>query len=653
MVLVFWAITPLQSAQLGTDIVRQSLDRSIHKRSSLIPLPEQEDLLGPGIMNLAYAIAWLDQPFPAFTTADAAYLPFYINETTSLTATTKTNWTAETLRLTTELGCLPAEISNNEFTPPTTLNFLNGQGCNASMALPQDQLSMFYTGFYDSPHSSFWLRDSDFCPETDNSKHQFLATWVDAKEAKEGSKKIDYNATGVYCQPKYLKQRVKLTVDAKTLTPDEASMETLSPPQALQESEFNSTAFEYLLSHGIDQELKARDYPESFVVEQHQKIAKHNISIPTSNMVPFAFAYSKRDVHEFSDPDNLVEAFEVAHKYLFSFTVSQLLTNITDFNERTADSTSFMSGIVVSRSISAALEALILLIVVSTGLMIWLCCTSSTNLDKNPSSIQRLAEICQDDPRILDMFSSTSHSNDKALSESMADSRYCLVWNESEQRPFIHVDGSDQKTRVASMSRQHGYYDPVKPLALRKESGVAFVVALLGIMGGLIYLKWAEVEYKGALFPARLVRPFTDSPQDSKNHQATKKFSRFSRILFPQCYRPSSNPSGCSSTDSSAFSSRLRTSGKARQRPIILSQRLTPRSLPNSWSGELSSLGTSYYLWFAVQSSLPMFLPSVFQQSSKKKRLRGGTLKRFLHWCRRNSTTLQSSVYTAMQLRIW
>lgn len=498
MVLVFWAITPLQSAQLGVDSVRQTLERVVYERSNLIPLPEQEDLLGPGIMNLAYAIAWLEQPFPAFTTANAAYLPFYVNETTKVTATTKTNWTAETLRLTTELDCWPAEVSDTEATSLTTLNFLNGQNCNASLSIPQGKLSMYYTGFYDSPHSSFWLSDPKKCPENDDSKHQFLATWVDAKQNDDDAEKIDYNATAMYCQPRYLKQKVRITVDAETLTPDEASIESVSPPQTLQESEFNSTAFEFLLSNGIDQQLKERDYPEGFVVEQHQKIAKHNISIPTSNMVPFAFAYSDRNVREFSDPDVLAEAFNVAHRYLFSFTVSQLLVNSTDFDARVADSTSFMSGIVVSRSISAVLEALILLIVVFTGLIIWFCRASTTNLDKNPSSIQRLAEICQNDPHILDVFSPTSHSDEKVLCESMAHKKYCLLWNEVEQRPSIHVDGSDRNNRVASMNnRQHGYYDPVKPLALRRESGIAFVVSILGIIGGLIYLKWAEVEYKG------------------------------------------------------------------------------------------------------------------------------------------------------------
>lgn len=498
MMLVFWAITPLQSAQLGTGSVQRAVPRGISARSKLVPVEQQENLLTSKIINLAYAIAWLDQPVPGFTTPEAAYLPFYVNDPIPYTTTTKTNWTGETVRLSTELDCWPAELVQSRSSSANNFNFLNGQDCNASVSLPQDSLSMFYIGYYSSAHSSYWLADPQNCPKTEDSVHQFLATWADIKGTTQDETSMEFNVSGSYCQTKYLKQKVRVTVDATTLEPDASSVEELAPAEILPESEFNSTAFEYLIGHGMEYEFKERDYPESIVNEQTAWMADRNLSTPSSNMVPFAFARDNRSVETFSDPQARSEAFNTAHQYLFAFTVSQLLENGTEFVTRDATATSFMAGIVVNRSISAALEALILLFAIFTGLIIYFVRKSSTNLDKNPSSLQRLAEICQNQPQILDSFCSMSHADESTLAEATKTNMFRLVWNDDVQSSQLPVDTAPTELKSTSIANHQQHYHPVKPAALRRESGVAFVVAILGVIGGLIYLKWAEAEYKGS-----------------------------------------------------------------------------------------------------------------------------------------------------------
>ncbi|KAI6782432.1 Protein of unknown function (DUF3433) [Emericellopsis cladophorae] len=189
MVLIFWAITPLQSAQLGTNEVKLTETRDLDARAQLLPIAEQRDVLDSKILHTGYAIAWLEQQYPPFMTPTEAFLPFYATKNSPVQP--GASWTAETTRLTTELDCWPAEIMRNTFSGGETSNthdFLNGQG-------------------YIDPFSK------DTGP---------------------------YNITGLFCQTSYFKQQVLLTVDANTHKPVENTVETIGAKEILSGNEFNT-----------------------------------------------------------------------------------------------------------------------------------------------------------------------------------------------------------------------------------------------------------------------------------------------------------------------------------------------------------------------------------------------------------------------------
>ena len=501
MVVVFWAITPLQSAQLGTGRVQRSESIPVYQRGGLVPLQDQEPLLGVGIISLAYAVAWLGQPSPVFTTPSAAYLPFYVNDTIAPTSATKTNYTAETVRFSTELDCWPAEVSKTPGADENSMDFLNGQGCNTSVVLPSDRITMYYFGYYESPHHARSLGGQGDCPATENSTHQFLATWADVRGHYLDKEPIKFNVTGAYCQPRYFKQDVRITVDGMTLRPDEESLEILSPMEPLAATELNITALEFMLANGIEEneDENKHDYPDRNVVQPSLKITERNVAMPSSNMVAFALSQDKRNVSGFSDFEHMTQAFEKAHQFVFSFAISQLLRNETLTNlSSEAISSSYMSGIVVDRVISGVLEGLLLLICIFTGLVIWFIRKTSTNLDGNPSSIQRLARICQNHPQILDIFCSISHADDERLGEAIKDDSFSLLWDEHEQHAVLYLEAAPKEERPSTFDGSGYYYEPVKPAALRLGSGIAFAAAVMGVIGSLIYLKWAETTFNGA-----------------------------------------------------------------------------------------------------------------------------------------------------------
>ncbi|KAF5247876.1 hypothetical protein FANTH_6157 [Fusarium anthophilum] len=439
MVIVFWALTPLQSAVLGTDVVSQTKPANIYTRSRLLPLSQQTPLFNPQILNTAYAIGWLNQSLPRFTTSRYALLPFYVNDTMT-PSQVNSNWTAVTTRLSTELDCWPAEVGQDQGAPNSTFYFLNGQGCKGSMNFgATSKVSMQYIGFYGSPYSDYAL-SSPKCPPTKNSTHQFLAAWVKTTPV-EGRLQPSYSFTAFYCQPQYYKQRVLATVLSSTFEP---RFEALSPREILSPSEFNSTAFEFLLANGVEENIVVRDFPFNRVVEQTPRLNITNLTHPVSNMIGFAMAGHSIPLDDYSSFNTFTKALNDAHQYVFSAAISSLLMNETEEFNRTAMVEFHLTGVV-----------------------------------------------------------SMDSSNDKDLAEEFQYDRFRLLYDHQAKSAKIAVEDMPFTTNESKENTApKGYYEPVKPLVLRKGIGLLFVAILIGAIVVLSYFKQQERRLNGLHRPS-------------------------------------------------------------------------------------------------------------------------------------------------------
>ncbi|KAM0375036.1 hypothetical protein ACHAPK_003134 [Fusarium culmorum] len=380
MVMVFWLLTPLQSALLGTEVVAQAQSAKIGIRSQLVPIEDQMSRLDPEFLNHGYATGWLGQPFPPFMTSKYALLPFYVDSDKTIPGT-KTNWTAETTKLSTELNCWSADIHNQYERPGTGREFLDGKGCNVTLNMQTGMnFSMYYVGYYTNPYADYCLSGPS-C-RTKDAPHQFLAVWAQGNRVP-GKMIPNYNITGLFCQTTYYKQRVLVKVKSSTYEPDTDTIEAISDREILTDKEFNSTTFEYLLANGVAENIPVRDYPFTTVVEQHPRLNGTEL------------------LESFSSMDNATE------------------------------------------------EAL-------------------------------FEDFRQDNVRLL--LDSKSNSTQVLLDK------------------FIQRS-SDSQNR--SHDSPKGYYDPIRPLALRQWSGLLFVLALVGAIIGLSYLKEQEKALNGLPRPSQ------------------------------------------------------------------------------------------------------------------------------------------------------
>ncbi|KAF4975199.1 hypothetical protein FZEAL_7984 [Fusarium zealandicum] len=503
MVIVFWALTPLLSALLGTGIVTQTQLTTLGTRSQLLPVAQHVSVLDPEFLNTGYAVGWLDQPFPPFTTAKYALLPFYAEKDVA-PPKVESNITAETTKLWTELNCWPAEIHQDGPRAKSSYFFLNGQGCNTSVSFGvTSHRRMYYIGYDTSPYSDFNI-GSTHCPRTPNSTHQFLAIWSETVEIA-GQSEPDFNITALFCQPQYYKQQVLVTVKSLDLQPDSGHEEPLSPRQVLSESEFNSTAFEYLLANGMAQVPIDKDWPFNSVIEQHPRLNYTGFTLPVSNMVGFALAGKNISSDSYADPKVLGQVYHDAHQYLFTLAVNNLLANSTDISNRTASTEYFLSGVIVSRTFATSVECLLAVIAVFAALMLWFCHITPSNLPENPSSINRYIDLFRNSTDTMHSFRSMDNATEKALLDTYKEDQFhlCETKNSDHTTTLVTRTASkDWKSDKEATETQKGYYEPVRPLILRRGSGMFFVATLIGAMVFLSYLKEQESRLNGLIRPS-------------------------------------------------------------------------------------------------------------------------------------------------------
>ncbi|KAF5027283.1 hypothetical protein F66182_626 [Fusarium sp. NRRL 66182] len=507
MVIVFWALTPLQSALLGTGIVKQTDITTIINRSQLIPVTQHVRALDPEFLNTGYAIAWLGQQFPPFTTSEYALLPFYPETSSGLenakrSAAVSSNITAETTKLWTELNCWPAEISRTGPRSMQTFSFLNGQGCNASASLKAvPRRNMFYIGYYTSPYSDFNLGNPNYCKRTPNSTHQFLAIWANTIPV-DWDRNPNFNISAMFCQPQYFKQKVLATLTAETLEPVNASIKELAPREALSETEFNTTAFEFLLANGMAETPIVKDHPFNAVVEQHPRLNISDFAFPVSNMVGFALAGRDLPPDEYVHHHVLQRIYNDAHRYLFSVAAMSLVMNSTDFSNKTASIDYFMTGVIVSRTFATAVEVFLIVVAIFTALVLWFSRTAPSSLPVNPSSIRRYIDFFSNSPEVLDAFRSVDHSDDKTLLEEFKMDKFQMISKDRGEPVEVLMHTRLDASATCDEPVQKGYYDPVKPLALNRWVGLLFVSTLIGAMAFLSYLKQQETLLNGLIRPS-------------------------------------------------------------------------------------------------------------------------------------------------------
>lgn len=507
MVLILWLITPLQSTIFSADLVTITEDVSLASTSTWVPASDQAMLLDQSVLNEAYAITWLNQPYPDFATSEDTFMPFMPLDRSPQKA--QANWTGTTTRYWTDLTCWPAEKEIQGPPARRTYSFNNGKGCNITDITAHPTINplfpyrMLYFGYQSSPFGDFALANP-FCSE--NSTNQFLSTWARSANTTENPDAIDLEA--IFCETSYHKEDVSVTIHPQDGRYQPYEFTPLGPSQPVPITEFNMSAFEHLLSAGVSSvELEVnREYPFGRVLEQWPRTMDLGLTWPMSPMTGFAVGHQKpEDLDIFQDQKILEESFRAVHKLMFSVAFHRILDNSTA-EARTEGALAMQKAVViVNRSFSAIVEGLLGLVAFLALVLAWSSHVCPSKLTQDVSSLVNLMEICRNSPALLDKLADKGCLTDEELTRLLSTQKLRLLCGcqSKSDEPVIEMMhdemGSSREVFSAcyDLSSSRGHYSPVRPWALRRDVGSTAIVIMTAALVVTIYLKVQEGSFNG------------------------------------------------------------------------------------------------------------------------------------------------------------
>ncbi|PHH74885.1 hypothetical protein CDD80_2767 [Ophiocordyceps camponoti-rufipedis] len=542
-IIILFLLTPLQPTITGIDPVSHTEPVNIATRS-LIGTPL--GLTGGNFLSEAFMINNFDQPFSPFITRNFALLPFYVDPEVARRSR-DANVTTTTTKFTTELTCRQPEILTGSASSagqdgrdgPVMLSFQrnssnyynisDGHGCMIKIRTLTDKESPYDVSYmYDTPSSGrIWTPDPRFDkPDCGTRPGRPLALVWEKFVSQNDSMKTHRNITARLCDINYYQQEHEVTITAGDSRLHLDSLQPVSPRRPM--ANFSEDYFEAMIQQfrgalyrTTSEDITAIEVPRVLsepIDGLRSTCDGHQCRV--SGVVKFVFTGQNLSVADISHPDKLVHEFSRARNFLFSMAVHHTIVNQTeDSNEYSASAAFPMTGIVVSRVMSALVEALFILSAISALVLLWICKKSPCRLESNPNSISRLCRLCHDSRGAIRPFQGLDMADEKALKRALGKERFRLSQrgNELYLERIVEADSvsvSDETAEVeASVDKDQ------RPFEMTRKAGVVFLIVLLGAIIAIVCTKVTEVRKRG------IQRPFS-------NNEITRILERYLPVIY-------------------------------------------------------------------------------------------------------------------------
>ncbi|KAH7374207.1 hypothetical protein BKA64DRAFT_649216 [Cadophora sp. MPI-SDFR-AT-0126] len=508
MILIFWVVTPLQSAIFNTGTVTRLVPTNMGTSASLISLESQSSRLNVNFLNSAYGISWLGQQLPKFTTSDFALVPFQPVITASINSPTE-SWSTTAEIYSTSLNCTPADVKIE----PKGYTFSNGRGCSVSqMVLASTtfntQYMVAYIGYHNNAVLDWSLQNPNCSLEHSNN---FLAVWASRDSLIRSG--IYQNLTALFCRPSYHIQEMYVKVNASDGMV--ATTDLMSPKEIGKNvsDSFNTTHFEYLLGVGMQPDQQRGDFPDTALLEQFPQLLDYNLTWPVSNMVGFGIAQNTTSVAGLADPDRLHDAFERAHKLLFgvAFSTLTLAQTSTDLqNMRSGMRQDTVGAIIMVRTISIIVEV-VLAVIIFLAIILWYYSSRRpSHLIRDPASIADVMSVSRHDS-VSELFRNDGTMTAPSLSQEISSMAFTIDVVKVQGIPSVQLKANKSSTiqpstrgsTTSSTSMSSGGFVPVRPIELKFTVGSILMLAILSSMGAIVFLDIRSRENNGITLPSR------------------------------------------------------------------------------------------------------------------------------------------------------
>ena len=554
MLIVVWAVTPLQNGIFSTSVINLDTTVDVQTMNGLMPLADQVVGLSGSFMMAGYGIAWLGQRPPAFTTRSYALAPFqnWYAVDGSLPAAPNQTITAPTTLYQTSLDCAPpANISFTKSFSVASGAFDDGKGCATDSIIPfpnpasRNESTIWaphYIGYWDDPNLE---RDLELggCPRTSN--HSFLAVWAkDTNTTATQTFNTASKASALFCTPSYHMQSVNATIALSDFSV--LSTVPLGPKTTLSEDLFNVTQFEYILGVGVAPDTFIRadlqkdparftDLSNTKIVHQDTQLSDLQIVVPANNMIGYAVGLSDRNLEKLTDPDELHLAFERAHQLLFALAIHELMPNNRNATAGTGVVSSTLQTIRLVPVFALLSQALLMVILLFNCYLLWSSPRRQNHLSTDPNSLSEIM-LMGDDTTVQRLFCQSDTATDQALAGVVSVRRFHVEKNLVEGRSKLRlVEEADNISRGNEPPRQGtDHQELVRPVEYSWLYGLPFILSLAAMIAGLCVVRRKGLLERGTALSRDLVNKadfFRSSPPFWKRccpKFAHKRFARTS-----------------------------------------------------------------------------------------------------------------------------
>ena len=505
--IIFWGISPLQSAIFNTKTVEQTSPGSGNLQGRLSSITEHAVGLNLSFVPKAYDVVWLNQSLPPFTTPDAAYIPFSIDEDSNSISSkvifSNRTLTSRTSMLSTSIQCASASVYNSSSlesyaskrsSSTTSYSFDGHFGCKVNMSASEiinsdDDYCLTYLGYETYFGESLQAKGCSA-----NASNLYLAVMV--------SPKLEH-ITAEFCQTSYWIQDVSLTVAESDMAV--VSSTPLAPLVKLSYADFNATSFQSIIWTGrLEGSMWRMIISNGDVIDfENQldmswRLSTLNIKLQGSFMAGFAAGFTRLSAEAYLERENLISSLEKAHRLLFALAMNGILTTVRNATAPAAITVTGSSyAISVVRPLAIVLEALLGWAVVSVLSLLFISARRSSCLTKDPASLTDVAsmlESANDDSESFNI-SSVIIRNSNDVFFSLQHSRR---WNLPERLSCRRIN---QPYQSSGRIVPNDIFS--RPFYLGPITGLIFVVLLLGVIGALVTLKTLIDRHNGLSLPSK------------------------------------------------------------------------------------------------------------------------------------------------------
>jgi hypothetical protein len=508
--IIFWAITPLQSAIFGTSPVTRVRDIQMITTAAVMPLTSQVSSLNADFLMTAYGISWLDQKLPAFTTKSFAILPFAPVQADA-TASTSETWIASADAYSTNLDCTTAKyVAHGHL----TYDFDNEKGCSISgVALPSAQSRtnlLVYVGYYDDAHVDWALQNPNCSVEFSNT---FLAIWASGdSQTTTGQYQ---NMTALFCQPVYTVRDITVKVNATDHSVVEDDFNSTTPnygmPRPMPSEVLNLTNFHYLIGTGVTEKTQITDYPNTRPVEQFPRLYQSDLTWPSTNMVGYGVAAAGVSVDGLGDPFLLQSTFTKAHQLLFATAFNSLLQPIPP--EAVIDTKSGYvqdqpTAIILVRVFSVVVEVFLCLVSLMAATIWYMSARRTSQMVRDPSRIGDIMSMVSECRGLKDIFRDMGTTSREQLNDRLRYKKFRLRGLFEHRPPVMHLEilqseyisTDEDGTRSQSLvGKAENIATSFRPVELRIRTAILFILTLALSLTGLIFLNILTLKRGGML----------------------------------------------------------------------------------------------------------------------------------------------------------